>query len=74
MIFHVLSQIVKIMFYIAKYSTVLYDVLIAGNKNESAYEGNIRIFRQNQNTDNWLHTNINISPKKTVTRKTFFLT
>ena len=31
------------------YSTVLYYVLIAGNKNESAYESNIRISNQSQN-------------------------
>ena len=75
MIFHVLWQIVKIiMFYIAEYSTVLCDVLIAGNKNESAYESNIRILRQCQKGEKWLHKNINISPKKTATRKNFFLT
>ena len=37
------------MLYIVYYSTVLYDVLIAGNKNESAYEGKIRISRHSQN-------------------------
>ena len=75
MIFHVLSQIAKIiMLYITEYSTVLYDVLVARKKNESGYEGNIRILRQSQKTENLLHKNVNISPKKTVTRKNFFLT
>ena len=37
------------MFYIVDYLTVLYYVLIAANKNESAHEGNIRISRQSQN-------------------------
>ena len=75
MIFHVLSQIVKIiMLYITEYSIVLYDVLIAGNKNESEYEGNIRILRQSQKTEKWFHKNVDISPKKTVTWKNFFLT
>ena len=73
MIFHVLSQIVKIIiFYIAEYSTDLYDVLIAGNKNKIEDEGNIRILRQSQYTEKWLHKNINISPQKTVTRKNLF--
>ena len=73
MIFHVLPQIVKIIiFYIAEYSTDLYDVLIAGNKNKIEDEGNIRILRQSQYTEKWLHKNINISPQKTVTRKNLF--
>ena len=75
MIFHVLSQIAKIiMLYITEYSTVLYDVLVARKKNKSGYEGNIWILRQSQKTENLLHKNVNISPKKTVTRKNFFLT
>ena len=75
MIFHVLSQIAKIiMLYITEYSTVLYDVLVARKKNESGYEGNIWILRQSQKTENLLHKNVNISLKKTVTRRNFFLT